>query len=165
MTYYNYSFRTTLDNGSKSKVQWNWTFLLVKSFKLVPRHLEKGLGPRQINVWFSLHGIILERKPISPNQKKKKKNLQESSRFGKPKCKLKSKVVHFFVFCFFFVLLLLVTQILWAWKTSYKLRILLKTHQLPHFVSILKLTWLVLWILARWMLEGTHFQNFKKIKD
>jgi hypothetical protein len=51
-------------------------------------HLDKGLGPRQINVWFNLHGIILEGKPIGPNQKKKKKTLQKSSRFGEPICKV-----------------------------------------------------------------------------
>jgi len=33
----------------------------------------------------------------------KKKSLKESSWFGKPKCKLRSKVVHFFVFCFSFI--------------------------------------------------------------
>jgi hypothetical protein len=88
MTYYNYSFRASLNNGPKNKVPWNWTFLLVKSFKLVPMHLDKGLGPRQINVWFNLHGIILEGKPIGPNQKKKKKTLQKSSRFGEPICKV-----------------------------------------------------------------------------
>jgi len=33
----------------------------------------------------------------------KKKTFKESSWFGEPKCKLRSKVVHFFVFFFFFI--------------------------------------------------------------
>jgi hypothetical protein len=96
MTYYNYSFKVTLDNGPKKRVQWNWTFLLVKNLKLVPRHLNKDLGPRQINVWFSLHGIILDGKPIGPNQKRKKiyKRAQ-----GLENQNVRSNVAHFFVFC------------------------------------------------------------------
>jgi hypothetical protein len=53
--------RATLDKGPQSRVQWNRAFLLVKSFKLIPRPLNKGPGPRQIKWWFSLHGIILKR--------------------------------------------------------------------------------------------------------
>lgn len=53
-------FRATLDKGSRSKVQWNQAFLLVTSFKLVPRHLDEGPGPRQVKLWFSLYGISLE---------------------------------------------------------------------------------------------------------
>jgi hypothetical protein len=30
--------------------------------------------------------------------------------------------------------------------------------QLPHFWTILELTWLSLWIVTRWLLEGVHFQ-------
>jgi len=66
-------FSATLDKGPRSKVQWNQTFLLVKSFKLVPRPLDKDKGLRQIKLWFSLHGIILEGKPISLDQKKELK--------------------------------------------------------------------------------------------
>jgi hypothetical protein len=33
---------------------------LVKSFKLVPRSLDDGRGPRKIEVWFSLHSITDE---------------------------------------------------------------------------------------------------------
>jgi hypothetical protein len=33
--------------------------------------LDKSPRPRQIKLWFNLHGIILEGKPIGPNQKKK----------------------------------------------------------------------------------------------
>jgi hypothetical protein len=51
-----------LEEGSKSMVQWNWGFLLVKSSKLVPRSLEESPWSRQIKLWFSLHDIILEGK-------------------------------------------------------------------------------------------------------
>jgi hypothetical protein len=61
----------TLNKGRISKVQWNRAFLLVKNFNLVPRPLDKGLGPIQIKLWFNLHGIILEGKPIGMDQKKK----------------------------------------------------------------------------------------------
>ncbi len=69
---------------------WNWS----------PRPLDKGPRPRQIKLWFNLHGIILEGKPIGPLDPKK--SLKGSSWFGEPKCKLGSKVIHFFVFLFFF---------------------------------------------------------------
>jgi hypothetical protein len=52
--------RLILNKGPRSKVQWNQAFLLIKSFKLVPRPLNKGARPRQIKLWFSLLGIILE---------------------------------------------------------------------------------------------------------
>jgi hypothetical protein len=39
----------------------------------------------------------LEGKPIGADPKKK--SLKESSWFGETKCKLRSKVAHFFVFC------------------------------------------------------------------
>jgi hypothetical protein len=64
------SFRAILDKGTKSKVQWNWAFLSIKSFKLVPSPLDEGSRPRQIKLWFSLHGIILEGKPIGLDPKK-----------------------------------------------------------------------------------------------
>jgi hypothetical protein len=38
---------------------------------MVPRPLDNGSGLRQIKLWFSLHGIILERKLIGPDKKKK----------------------------------------------------------------------------------------------
>ncbi len=72
--------KAILDKGLRSRVQWNWTFLLVKSFKLIPRMLNKDPRPRQIKLWFSLHDIILEGKPIGSDQKK---NLKENSWFGK----------------------------------------------------------------------------------
>jgi hypothetical protein len=66
---------------------------------LVPKHLDIGVGPREIKLRFILHGIILEEKPIGPN----KKSFNESSWFGEPKCKLMFEVGDFFVFLFFFI--------------------------------------------------------------
>ncbi len=43
---------------------------MVKSFKLVPRPLNKDPRSRQIKLRFSLHGITLEGKPIGPDLKK-----------------------------------------------------------------------------------------------
>jgi hypothetical protein len=63
--------RVTLDKGPKSGVQWNRTFLLVKSFKLASRLVDKGLGQRWIKLWFSLHGIVLEGKLIGTDPKKR----------------------------------------------------------------------------------------------
>jgi hypothetical protein len=57
--------RATLNKGPRRRVQWNRAFLLNKSFELVPRLLDKDSGPREIKLWFSLHGIILEGKPMS----------------------------------------------------------------------------------------------------
>jgi hypothetical protein len=65
--------RATLDKGPKSKVQWNQALLLVKSFKLVPRPLNKGPRPRKVKLWFNLHGIISKGKPISLDPKKELK--------------------------------------------------------------------------------------------
>jgi len=84
------TFKATLDKGSKSMVKWNWGFLLVKSFKLVPRFLVEGPWPRQIKLWFSLHDIILKGK------------FKESLCFGESKCKLRFQVVHFFSWVSFF---------------------------------------------------------------
>jgi hypothetical protein len=61
-----------------------------------PKAFGQGLRPRQIKSWFNLHGIILERKLIGLDQTRK--SLTESSWFGEAKCKLGSKVVHFFHF-------------------------------------------------------------------
>jgi len=127
--------RGTLDKGSRSKVQWNWTFLLVKSFRLVSKPIDKDPRPRQIKLWFSLHGIILEGKLIEID---KKKSFKERSWFGEPKCKLGSKVPFFLMLFFIFV-----AQILWKWKKYYVLRTLLRAPKLPHFWPILELTWLV----------------------
>jgi len=101
----------TLEKGLRSWVQWNWTFLFVKSFKFVSRPFRQGskINTNQIKLWFSSHAIILEENSIGLD--KKKKSFKESSWFGEPKCNLGSKVTQFFVFCFFsivfFYLLLL----------------------------------------------------------
>jgi len=63
-------YRPTLDKGPRSRIQWNCAFVLVKSFKLVAGPLDNGLGPRQIKLWFSLQGIILEGKQIDLDKKK-----------------------------------------------------------------------------------------------
>jgi hypothetical protein len=84
--------------GPRSKVQWNWAFLLVKSFKLVSSLLDNDPSPRQIKLWFSLYAIIFEKKPIGSDQKK---SLNESSWFGESKCMLRSRL---FFFSFFFAL-------------------------------------------------------------
>jgi hypothetical protein len=90
--------RAILGKGARSKAQWNRTLLLVKNFKLVARPLDEGPRPRQIKLWFSLHGIILEGKPIGPDQKK---SLKDTLWFWKPKCRLKLKVAQFlFIYLF-----------------------------------------------------------------
>jgi hypothetical protein len=115
---------------------------------VVPRPLNKGLGPRQIKLWFSLHDIILVGKSIGLEPKKK--SLKESSWFGEPKCKLGSKVVHFFYPSF--------SNFVRMKDMLSGLRTLLRAHYLSHFWPILKFKWLVLWILAKWLLERMHFQ-------
>jgi hypothetical protein len=98
-------------------------FLLVKSFKLVPRLLYECPEPRQIKLWFGLHGIILEGKPIGLDQKKN--SLNKSSQFG----------------CLFFHFILLFFILFFYLRCSnengrhiYGLRTLLKAQQLPHFL-------------------------------
>jgi hypothetical protein len=94
-------------------------------------------------LWFSLYGIILERKPIGSN--KKKKSLNESSWYGESKCVLRSRLFFSSFFCsFLFFFFIFVVQILWKWKACYELKTLLRANQLPHFLSILELIWLVL---------------------
>jgi len=123
-------FRATLDKGPRSRVQWNWAFLLIKSFKLVSSLLDEGPGLRQIKLWFNLHGI-LKGKPIGPEQKKN--SFKESSWFGEPKCKLGFKVAHFLVFFFFFHCFLnLCCSNLWECeKRIYGLKTLLRAYQFP----------------------------------
>ncbi len=67
--------------------------------------LNKGPRPIQIHLWFCLHGIILDGKPIGLEHTKKM-SLKENPWFGEPNCKLGSKVVHVFVYCFFPLLFL-----------------------------------------------------------
>jgi hypothetical protein len=128
--------------GSNKQVQWNRAFLLVKSFKLVSRPLDEGPRPRQIKLWFCLHGIILKGKPIGLDQSKSLK--------GELMGKLGFKVVHCFCFFFLFftIFFYLVVQNLWESKTCYGLRTLMRAHQFSQFWPILKLTWLVLCILT-----------------
>jgi hypothetical protein len=59
-----------LDKGLRSKVQWNWTFLLIRIFKLVPKPLDKGVGPKKIKLWFNLFSIILEGNQLVRTKKK-----------------------------------------------------------------------------------------------
>jgi hypothetical protein len=44
------ALRATLNKAPRNKVDWTQTFLLVKSFKLVPKLLEKDSRPRQIKL-------------------------------------------------------------------------------------------------------------------
>jgi hypothetical protein len=52
----------------------------------------------QILIWPTWHHFGGKKNWSGP----KKKSLKESSWLGEPKCKLGSKVIHFFVFCFYF---------------------------------------------------------------
>ncbi len=100
-------------------------FLLVKSFKLVPMFLNKGPGSsRQIKLWFNLHGIILEAKPIDLDPDKELQGKLVVWRF---------KVAHFFViFVLFFhcFLLSLLLKFCENRKRIYGLNTLLRTQQL-----------------------------------
>jgi len=42
--------RVTVEKGPKAVINQNLAFLLVKSFKLVSRHLDEGPRPRQIKL-------------------------------------------------------------------------------------------------------------------
>jgi hypothetical protein len=90
-------------------------------------------------------------------KKKKFKSLNESSWFEESKCKSRSKVVDFLIFfCSFFFSLFSFTlfQILWEWKTHLWIEnIVENTPTLSFFLSILELTWSILLILTRWLLE------------
>ncbi len=103
--------RGTLDKGSRSKVQWNWTFLLVKSFKLGSRPIDKDPRPRQIKLWFTLHGIILEGKLIKMDPKKTE--LQGELMVGRTKVQARVQCCLSFHFNFFHVFFTFVAQILW----------------------------------------------------
>jgi hypothetical protein len=127
--------------------------LLVKSFKLVPRpSLDKGPGTRQIKLWFSIHGIILEGNQLVQTNNKKKRALRRAQGLENQSVSHGSRLLIFSLFSFTFV-----AQILWEWKISYELRTLLRSHQFPHFRPILELTWLVLCIFTRWLLKWMHF--------
>jgi hypothetical protein len=112
-----------LTKGPRSKVQWNWAFLLVQSFKLVPMPLDEGSRSKQIKLWFSLHGIILEGKSNCLDQKRE---LNREFMVWKPKCKLGS-----IFFLFFSLFSFTLVQILWEWKTCYELSTLLEHTSSP----------------------------------
>jgi hypothetical protein len=48
--------RVTLDEGPRSRYQWTQVILLLKSFKLVPRHSDKGARPKSGKLRLNLHG-------------------------------------------------------------------------------------------------------------
>lgn len=111
---------------------------MVKSFELVPRPLEKSPEPRQIILWFNLHGIILEENQLVQNQKE---SLKEHSWFGEPKCKLGSKVV--------FLSFLLFSTVFFnpCCSNFVKMEDMLWIEDIAentHFLPISELTWLVL---------------------
>jgi hypothetical protein len=84
---WNSSIRATLDEGPRSRSQWNRTILLAESHKLGPLPLDERPWPKSGKLKLNLHGTYLEGKSIGSNPKK---DLQESSWFGEPKCKLGS---------------------------------------------------------------------------
>ncbi len=62
-------------------------------------------------------------------------------------------------FCFFFTIFIYhCCSNCVRMETCYRLKIL---SQLPHFWPVLELTWLVLRIFTRWLLEGLHSQSFQ----
>ncbi len=75
------TIKATLNKGPRSRVHGNWALLLVKSFKLVLRPLNKGPRPRSIKLWFSLHGIILDemkmKKKIKNHEKKEEEKRKD----------------------------------------------------------------------------------------
>ncbi len=66
----------------------------------------------------------------------KKNSLSESSWFGEPKCKMGSKVAHFFILggLFHYFLLLLLLKFCENGRRIYCLRTLSRAHQLPHLL-------------------------------
>jgi hypothetical protein len=130
---------TVVTNQTKARVQWNPTFQLVESFKSVPRLLDKDSGLRQIKLWFSLDGIILEENLLVWM---KKKELQGELMVWRTKVQVRVQGYSFFQF------------LLFKWKKCYGLRTLFRAHKLPLFGLILELTWLVLWTFRGWLLEG-----------
>jgi hypothetical protein len=91
-------FKATLDEGPRSKVQRNGAFLMVESHKLDPRILDEDLSPNETKLKWYLHGTVLDGNSIGLDQKWSSK---ENSWFGKPRCKLGSKVVSSIVFHYF----------------------------------------------------------------
>jgi hypothetical protein len=97
---------------------------------------------------------------------KEKNSLKESTWFGEPKCKLGFQLAHFFNFkkkiVFFYPCCSITVRIKAAymnWGHCWE-----HTNS-PIFLSILELTWLTLWILARWLIERMHFQPFPSAQN
>jgi hypothetical protein len=73
---YNYTFyflfniKATLDDGSRSKVQWNRTILLVESHKLDPWPLDEGPKLKSGKLKLKLQSTNLEGKSIGLDPKK-----------------------------------------------------------------------------------------------
>ncbi len=64
--------RATLEDGPRSRVQWNKEILLDESHKLDPWPLKEGPQPKIGKLRLNLHGTILEGKSIGLDPPKKK---------------------------------------------------------------------------------------------
>jgi hypothetical protein len=121
------------NEGSKEKVQQNGSTPLIESPKLDQRPLDEDPNPIQANLSWHLHGVILEGNSIDMDQKMQ---LKKSSWFGKPRCKLGSKVIYlmvFIVFHYFIFSLVFKVEIVHEWKTFFELKILSRAHPPLHF--------------------------------
>jgi len=81
--------RATLEESVRSRVQWNWRIILVKSHKLDPWPLDEGSKPKENGkMRLNLHGTFWMKNQLveTPPQKSSK----ESSWFGELRCKLVS---------------------------------------------------------------------------
>jgi hypothetical protein len=85
-----YILRATLDKGPRSTDQWIQAILLVKTFKLIPRPLDKGPKPKSGKLRLNLHGTCFGVKInwLGP----KKHCWKESSWFEEPRIRLGTKV-------------------------------------------------------------------------
>jgi len=63
--------RATLDEGLRSRVQWNRTILIAESHKLDPGPLDEGPRPKSGKLRLNPHGTILEGKSIVSDPKKR----------------------------------------------------------------------------------------------
>ncbi len=84
--------RATLEEGPRSRVQWNKAILLDESHKLDPWPLKEDPWPKIGKLRLNLHGTILEGKSIGLDPKKKKRTSKESSWFGEPRCKQAARI-------------------------------------------------------------------------
>ncbi len=84
---WNSSIRAAFNECRRSPVQWNRAILLAESHKSDPLPLDEGPWPKSGKWRLNVHGTILEGNSIGSNPKK---DLEESSWFGEPKCKLGS---------------------------------------------------------------------------